>query len=142
MEAPGTFQTLYYDENGSLQGAAGRWEGTHDLPADENSQIAAIPLPAAQPQMSLAENAVTLKSELPLSLTTTARQEIPMITGIALGADVEPDPLRPSLILRRAGSQGLWEMAKETGSTMEAIRRANGLTEEPAPDQMLLIPIA
>ena len=35
----------------------------------------------------------------------------------------------------------LWELAKATNSTVEAIRKANGLTGQPSADQMLLIPI-
>ena len=59
-----------------------------------------------------------------------------------LGEEREPDGNRPSLILRRAGNQRLWDIAKESGSTMDAIRKANHLQEEPAPGQMLLIPVS
>jgi LysM repeat protein len=38
-------------------------------------------------------------------------------------------------------TDSLWELAKETGSTMDAIRKANGLTQEPRQGQMLLIPV-
>ena len=63
--------------------------------------------------------------------------------GIALlSAKRSKDPNRPSLILRRAGDQCLWDIAKAAGSTMEAIRKANGLSGEPAPEQMLLIPVS
>ncbi len=39
------------------------------------------------------------------------------------------------------GQEPLWELAKESLSTVEAIRQANGLTEDPTPNQMLLIPV-
>jgi len=65
-----------------------------------------------------------------------------MITGVELGEEKEPDANRPSLILRRAGHGRLWDIAKESGSTMDAIRKANGLQEEPAAGQMLLIPVS
>ena len=48
---------------------------------------------------------------------------------------------RPSLILRRAGEDGLWSLAKDTGSTLDAIRRANNLQNDPDPNQILLIPV-
>jgi hypothetical protein len=64
-----------------------------------------------------------------------------MITAVELGQQKQPDPNRPSLILRRAGDQRLWDLAKDSGSTMDAIRRANGLKGDPLPDQMLLIPV-
>jgi len=53
-----------------------------------------------------------------------------------------PDPNRPSLIVRRAGANRLWDIAKDSGSTVEAIQKVNGLQGEPAPDQMLLIPVS
>ena len=64
-----------------------------------------------------------------------------MVTGLELMQSKQPDPGRPSLILRRAGENSLWELAKASGSTMDAIRRANNLSGEPARDQMLLIPV-
>lgn len=84
---------------------------------------------------------ILMKSELPLELTATARQEIPMVTGLELGEQRRLDPNRPSLILRRIGEDRLWDIAKASNSTVEAIRKANGLQEEPAPNQMLLIPV-
>ena len=58
-----------------------------------------------------------------------------------MGVEEQPDPGRPSLILRRCGEGGLWPVAKESGSTVEAIRKANGLEGEPESGRMLLIPI-
>jgi hypothetical protein len=64
-----------------------------------------------------------------------------MVTGLEIGEINAADPGRPSLILRRAGNDSLWDIAKSSGSTMDAIRKANALEEEPNPAQMLLIPI-
>ena len=65
-----------------------------------------------------------------------------MICGLELGPVEEPDPARPSLILRRTGDGGLWALATACGSTMEAIRSANGLEAEPEDGQLLLIPVS
>lgn len=142
MEVPGQFQVLYYDENGALQGATARWEGSRQIKADEKVRLQAVPVHAAAPQLALSDGTMTLKMELPLSVTATAQQEVPMVTGITAGEVREPDPGRPSLILHRADSRRLWDIAKENGSTVEAIRRANGIQEEPEPGRMLLIPIS
>ena len=137
---PGQFQLLYYGEDGRLQGATARWEGKQTIPADENSRILAVPMvPGAQ--AITGNGKVLVKTELPVELTTTAEQPISMVTGVELGQRKQPDPNRPSLILRRAGANRLWDIAKTSGSTMEAIRKANGLSGEPFPDQMLLIPV-
>ena len=140
MEYPGQFQVLYYDEDRRLRGIISRWEGTGNLPMEENSRINAVPM-GTEVQSITGNGSILAKAELPVELTTTAQQGIPMVTGVELGQQKKPDPSRPSLILRRAGDSSLWEIAKASGSTMEAIRRANGLSGEPKPDQMLLIPV-
>lgn len=140
LEYPGQFQVLCYDETGSLLGTTARWEARQTLPAAENSRIRAVPL-GADAQVLTGNGRIQLKAELPVELTAVAEQSIPMVTGAELGQKKQPDPNRPSLILRRAGEHRLWDIAKATGSTMEAIRRANCLTGEPVPGQMLLIPV-
>ena len=82
-----------------------------------------------------------MKAELPLELASAAKQQLPVVTGLTLGEERRPDPSRPCLILRRVGSESLWQLAKEAHSTTAAIREANGLQNEPAPGQLLLIPV-
>lgn len=140
MEYPGQFQVLYYSEDGRLHGTSVRWEGKQAIAVGEGSHITAVPM-GAEAQALAGNGKILVKAELPVELTTTAEQPIPMVTGIELVRQNQPDPNRPSLILRRAGESRLWDIAKATGSTMEAIRRANALSGEPAPGQMLLIPV-
>lgn len=140
MVLPGTFQVLYYGEDGILRSGTARWEAQHHLDADENSRILALPM-AAQPQAYAGNGQIQVKAELPVELTTVARQQLPMVTGVEMGQPRPLDPNRPTLILRRAGADRLWDIAKESGSTVENIRRANALQEEPSPNQMLLIPV-
>lgn len=141
METPGQFQVLYYGEDGVLRSGTARWEERQSLNADRESQVSAIPMPTS-PQAITGSGQILAKAEVPIELTSVARQRIPMVTGLELGAQRIPDPNRPTLILRRAGTDRLWDIAKGTGSSVEAIRRANGLQAEPAPDQMLLIPVS
>jgi hypothetical protein len=77
-----------------------------------------------------------------LNTVTTSERGIPMVTGLELGEQREPDPNRPSLVLRKAGTDRLWDLAKRTGSTVEAIQKANDLQQEPDSNRMLLIPIS
>lgn len=140
LEYPGQFQVLCYGENGRIQSATVRWEGKQTLPADGNTQIFAVPM-GSEAQALIGNGRIQVKAELPVELTAVAQQSIPMVTGVELGQAKQPDPNRPSLILRRAGDCCLWDIAKATGSTMEAICRVNGLAGEPAPEQMLLIPV-
>ena len=136
LELPGVFQSLFYGEDGSLGAATVRWEGSLSLSADENTLLTAVPAPA-----SVQASAGSVKAELPLELASAAKQQLPVVTGLTLGEERRPDPSRPCLILRRVGSESLWQLAKEAHSTTAAIREANGLQNEPAPGQLLLIPV-
>lgn len=140
-ELSGIFQILYEAPDGTLQGASARWEGSLSLNADSACRISAEVLPGPEPQILMGGDDMKVRTELPMALTVTAGAGIPMVTGLDLGDPREPDENRPSLILRRAVTGDLWEIAKHTGSTVDAIRSANHLQEDAAPGQMLLIPI-
>lgn len=140
LELPGVFQTLYYGGDGLLNAANTRWEDTMSLKMDERTSLTAIPQPA-EPQASIGSGQLTMKAELPLELTSMTDQKLQVVTGLALGEERKPDPGRPCLILRRAGGDSLWSMAKAANSTVSSIREANGLQNEPAPGQLLLIPV-
>ncbi len=141
-ELDGMFQMLYYDAEGNLQGTAPRWSDTWSLPAGQDSRVDVMVWPSGDPQASVGAGNAALRADLVLDAVTTARQGIPMVTGVTLGEQSEPDPNRPSLILRRAGEDSLWAVARSTGSTVDAIRQANGLQDEPDSDRMLLIPVS
>lgn len=139
-ELPGSFQALYYGEDGALRAGNARWEDTLHLNADDHTAISVIPSPAV-PQSAINSGQLSMKAELPLELISMANQQIPMVTGLVLGEEQKPDPGRPSLILRRAGDNSLWQIAKASHSTVRSIQEANNLQNEPAPGQLLLIPV-
>ena len=64
-----------------------------------------------------------------------------MISGVTLGEVHQQDGNQPTLILRKMDTDSLWQLAKESGSTMNAIRKANKLTHDPSRGDMLLIPV-
>lgn len=133
LEIPGIFQILYQDIDGNMQFATESWTGTMSFPAAENCQIHAA---------VHAEEYSESNARVKVNLQTWTDQEIPMISALTVGEARQPDPDRPSLILRRMDSDSLWDLAKTTGSTMEAIRKANQLTQDPMQGQMLLIPVS
>lgn len=141
VEIPGMFQTLYYDEDGQLQTIHHSWAGHWKLPAEENCQFAMTAEQISQPTAMLLGERIRFQTELAMDVYTTAMQEMVMLTELRQGESVEVDPRRPSLILRRAESLSLWELAKNCGSTVEAIVKANGLAGEPDPQLLLLIPV-
>ena len=141
LNCAGQFHILYYGADGSLRSGTGRWEGVESIPAGEGTRMVGSMLPADGVKGSIAPGQIHAAGELPVDTTAVTQQKLPVVTGITLGEAVPKDPLRPSLILRRAGHRRLWDIAREAGTTVEAIRRANGLTEEPDPERMLLIPV-
>jgi hypothetical protein len=64
-----------------------------------------------------------------------------MVGGLHISDEATKDVLRPSIILRRVGNHTLWELAKQYGTTVDAIASANQLQDPPEEQQMLLIPI-
>lgn len=139
---PGTLQMLYYDAEGNLQSAHQHWEGRHSLNAHPDSRMEALPLPVEEIQVQMAGDHMTARFGQPLLVSASDGRGIPMVTELELGELLPRDPERPSLILRRAGPKRLWDLAKETGATVDAIKAINGLQEEPSPDRMLLIPVS
>jgi len=138
MEAQGTAQLLYQTGQG-MNGVHLRWEGKKALAANEETKLALTAFQPVQPQLSPGAGRMT--GECRFQVTSLAGAGIPMVTSIELGEPEARDASRPSLILCRAGEKSLWDLAKENGSTVEAIRNANKLDGEPEPGRMLLIPV-
>ena len=95
----------------------------------------------SQPEMTLHNGQLQLTGERNLWGQICVEQTFPMVSGLRLGETRQPDPSRPSGILRRAGEDTLWDLAKRHGSTIDAIKSANHLAGEPDLGQMLLIPV-
>lgn len=140
IKASGAFQCLYRDLENALQSSSVKWEHSQELPADPGTSLCVWVQAASFRDAVLTGNGMEFRGELTLCRRSMGDNPIPMVTGLEITRE-ETAAERPGLILRRAGSASVWDMAKACGSTEEAIRQANGLTEEPAPGQMLLIPV-
>ncbi len=141
VEMPGQFQVLYYDQGDQLQTATENWTGHWEIPAGEGCAFRLGCVQADQSDAVPAGDHLVVRSSLALDVQTGAEQAMPMVTELEVGQPLPIDPERPSVILRRGGNSSLWGLAKDCGSTMEAISKANNLTGEPDPEQMLLIPV-
>ena len=141
VEIPGSFQMLYYDMDGNLRTGTQRWQENMVLPMGEGSVVEAAAWPIGKAQGNLLSGSAQLSADMKLILQTRSGAAITMVTGLELGELQDPDPHRPSLILRRKGNESLWELAKRNGSTVAAIEAANQLNAEPDSGKMLLIPV-
>ena len=141
-EMKGQFQVLYYDDDGMLQGIAPRWSSEFSVPAGENCKMEVTPWVSGTAQATVNGVNGMFRGDVLVNCVTSARQGITAVTGLVLGEKTEPDPNRPSLVLRRPEDMTLWEIAKESGSTVEAIMNANQLSGEPEDDRILVIPVS
>ena len=107
----------------------------------QESTLCMQAFPTGKPQAVCGAGNVILRADIAVDATTFSGQGIAMLTGIQAEEEVKPDPNRPSLILCRKGEKRLWDVAKETGSTVESIMQANRLDAEPESNKILLIPV-
>jgi len=141
MAVRGQSQLLYRDGEHKLCSDIANWNGRTAFEVDSNTRM------EIWPGMEMNLNAVpngedcSIRGEMTMTVNVYGGEPIPMVVGMEMGEVTEPDPNRPSVILRRAGEADLWEMAKQTGSTVEEICRVNHLSGEPEAGKMLLIPI-
>ena len=140
-QIPGQFQVLYRDEQGQLQGGTVRGEMSTQVENCPTNKVDAwLDYSMAADGMFTGDGGV-LSVAGEIACDVFGEEGITMITGLQLGDKTPQDPNRPSLILRRCGNDDLWQIAKECGSTVEAICKANAITSEPETDAMLLIPV-
>ena len=142
LTVPGRFQLLGRDGDGKLRGWQESWEGTVSLGADPSSRMDALFQSGGAPQMVTGGRGMEGRAEGVVCTQSVSRMGLPMLTALELGPLREPDEFRPSLILCRPGGKGLWPLAKASGSTVEAIRQANGLDDDEDEGRMLLIPVS
>lgn len=133
----GMAQVLYYDGEGRLQGAVSSFPQT--LKAQGSAQVPVAP--SLMAQATPGTEGVCVQAELDIDLWCMEDEGVEAVCGLSLGEREAPNPDRPSLILRRVANMSLWELAKASGSTVEAIGRANALDGTPDQDRILLIPV-
>ncbi len=136
----GSVEVLYYDENGEPQSEMETVNWVQPMLADENTRVWAG-LESRRPQVHPGSGSASVNIGGGLRAVTGGWSTFPMIAGLKMGDIRQPDPGRPSLILRRPDEQGLWALAKRCGSTVDAILAANHLQGEPTGEPILLIPV-
>lgn len=142
VQMSGVFQILCYGEDEVLRSGSVRWDSKKDYPADGDVRAEVSLCPPRNASARPEGDGIGLQAKMELQLRSTTGSGIPMVSALQLGELQEPDGSRPALILRRPSGKSLWELAKASGSTVDAIRSANHLQEEPADNGMLLIPLA
>jgi len=141
LEFPGQIQMLCYGADGNLSSASGRFEGKLAVKADPSCLLSVQTGMIPEPQLVMGADSTEAEIQIPVRITAMGMENLEVVCAVSMEHKREADREGPSLIIRRAGKADLWEIAKATGSTMEAIRKANSLEEEPSEGQLLLIPV-
>lgn len=140
IEAGGAFCGLMVDAQGQYRAVQGKDSQTVQL--DDQGDTVCFSSKRGSTSARQEGDSWRTDTKLVLELDMITPKPLEMVTGIRLGELREPDPERPSVIIRRRGGhETLWELAKVCGSTVGAIRRMNKLEGEPADDALLLIPV-
>ena len=138
---PGCFQILYTDTEGVLQTAVVKDRTQWTTEADKEVQLQMTWQRCGWPMISCEAGEIKLRQELNLCRNTEAVESHTALTGLSIGERTEQSEQQPSVILRGSSGQSLWDIARACGSTVDAIRQANGVEGELEEDQMLLIPV-
>ncbi len=137
LEFTGMFQLLASGDNGELLSRTARWEGGCQIPSDGEAHLLIWSGITGHPGWRDGN----AQCDICMDQLTVTEMELPAVESLVLGEKTKPSQERPSLILCRPEGESLWQIAKRCGSTVDAIREANGVEEEPDPDEILLIPV-
>lgn len=142
VDTPGSFQLLCYGEEGSLQSSGGQWERSMTIPADSGIAVSPELVAMERPQVIPGADHWELKGKILMKTSSYSESGIQMVSALEIDETEKDRSDCPALILCRADHENLWQLAKRCGSTVEAIRSANGLGEdEENLERLLLIPI-
>lgn len=141
LQLPGFLRVLIRHPDGRLETQDTKWDQPWELTVGDS--VTASPVTAGQPQLQMSgtPGQYQLTMEQEVSTALHSRQGLPMLTALKTGEQRQPEPGRPSVILKRPDGATLWELAKNAGSTVAAICEANRITQEPVDDRILLIPV-
>ena len=136
----GCFQTLFAAPDGSLHGKTVKSSRLETL----STECDTVPCTWLRGGAELRREGSgwSVEARMETKLSSISTRPIITVTGMKAGERREPDPERPSVIIRsKKPEESLWDIAKYCGSTVSAIQRLNRLEREPEENRLLLIPV-
>lgn len=137
----GAFHILGYDSNGQLAGMQLCWEKESVISQEQEGNVTITAKTSGTPQSNVIGGNGDARADVLVESDVMSGNSIPMVMSLDMGEVTEPDPNRPSLILRRMRSDNLWNVAKTHGSSVESIMIVNRFEQEPEDDRVILIPV-
>lgn len=138
--APLTMHALYYDEAGMLCGETVKCEESGAFALAGSAVCFADADAAGSCYASMAGEETALCCGISLTARCFGSKSARCMRGATLGDPLPEAADRPSLIVRRTdGDDSLWNIAKQCGTTVTAIRTANDLAGETVEENLLLL---
>ncbi len=137
----GQYQVVFRGTEDNLTSDTVRFEQRLSYDCAEESHIELWPGGMKNCEYQQGVDGLYMKADCAVTAFSYSTSPIRMVTGVEIGEQKQPDPDRPSLIVKRVGDEDLWTVAKKYGSTVDAIRAANKLTQDPQEGTMLLVPV-
>ncbi len=141
IQVSGVAGAMYRDREGRVRGCCNGWNHSLEHKVDADVGLHVMVDTVERPAAIINGDEITLKMDFRIRSNAVMCRGMETVTGLEPGEATAPAPNRPSVILRRLNGESLWNLAKDSGSTVEAIRKANGLSGEPVDGRMLLIPV-
>lgn len=134
---------LYLDENEQLQCVRRAIPVSCRLECSSQTSCRCHCICPSEVYAAPSAGGIEVRFNVEFHCTTWTRHSVPAICGVEIEGPREQDKEgSPSVVLRLASpGEGLWDIAKAYGTTMEQIAQANGLDDDLLPEgTMLLIP--
>ena len=142
IQIPGTFRLLTQDPDGNYRIQSLAAEEKWKIGSATDNRIRVCTSVSDPPKAVKSGDETVVSASIQTEVHVLSQQEFSVVSSIQMGEPEPMDPNRPSLILCRTNGEDLWQIAKRYGSTVDALRSANGITEEPEAERLLLVPIA
>jgi len=138
-----TMHALYYDAEGNLCGETVRGEESSSFALCDGAVCYADAEPAGGCFLTSAGENSTIGCKVSVATRCFAEKTVHTMRTAEIGDEQAGKENRPSLIVcRSTGADRLWDVAKRSGSTVRAIREANGIDSDEITEQtLLLIPV-
>lgn len=140
-ELQAAVQVLYRSPDGALLSYIGHTSGILPIACGANSRLILTPCIGSHSMEMTQPGQTNYHFSVSVQAMATTQQSLRILSGVELGQERAGKEERPTLILKRNNGNSLWELAKQCGSSVAAIREANALETEPTAEQLLLIPV-
>ncbi len=138
LQQQGAVRVLYRDGEDMIQSALIPFEAETAIQQGEDGYAVAADQRSPEVQWE-AQGEVRIR--IPCSMYYMEDRCLSCCKGLTAAEETSRKENRPCFILRRAGEEELWQLAKASGSSELAIRSANGFEGSPEKGRMLVIPV-